>query len=98
MLPTYGGNAQVTLFSDFNLFYGNAAEEVTYEYSLSDWQTMGFDGSSFEADPQFVSGTDLHIQSTSPAVNAGQTLTHVVGDIDGQSRDSWFDIGADEVN
>jgi parallel beta-helix repeat protein len=52
------------------------------------------------ADPKFVSasGGDFHLQSTSPAINAGTTLTEVAKDFDGVSRPQGgsYDIGAFE--
>lgn len=50
--------------------------------------------------PQFVNfaGADLHLQASSPAINAGVTLATVTKDYDGQTRPNGtaWDIGADE--
>jgi hypothetical protein len=49
------------------------------------------------ADPLFVSSTDLHLQTTSPAIGAGANLSAVfTTDADGNTRPSYgaWDIGA----
>ncbi|HMD68873.1 MAG TPA: right-handed parallel beta-helix repeat-containing protein [Chitinivibrionales bacterium] len=77
---------------DNNLYYGAS---TTSPGSWADTHAM-------YANPLLVNApADLHIQSTSPAKNAGATLaSDVVGtlDIDGQARvqDGIIDIGADE--
>lgn len=52
------------------------------------------------ADPKFVSLTipDLHLQSTSPAINTGVSVSYVTFDYDGNSRPqgAGYDIGAFE--
>lgn len=49
------------------------------------------------ADPVFVANyTDLHLQTTSPAKNAGATGLGVVDDYEGNLRDATPDIGAYE--
>jgi hypothetical protein len=56
-------------------------------------------GDLHETDPKFVSNfTDLQLQSSSPAVDAGAIISGVIGDYDGNSRPqgSRFDIGAYE--
>jgi hypothetical protein len=66
--------------------------------TLADWQAAtGQDANSKAVNPLFVSPTNLHIQNASPMVNMGVTGTGVTTDIDGQSRDSMPDIGADEL-
>jgi hypothetical protein len=47
-------------------------------------------------DPQFVSAQDLHLQSGSPAINAGSATGAPAFDIDNGVRDSTPDIGAYE--
>jgi parallel beta-helix repeat protein len=53
-----------------------------------------------DVDPQFVdaSAHDFHLQSTSPAIDAGITLSEVAEDFDGVSRPrgTGYDIGAYE--
>ena len=92
-------NTDIALESDDNLFLGAATCDVLNEISLSEWVTWGYDAHSFEDDPLFVSSSNLHIQSGSPAIDAGLNLYSFVSeDIDGQARDTLFDIGADELS
>jgi hypothetical protein len=57
-------------------------------------------GSILSTDPKFVnpSGADFHLQSASPAINKGVTLSEVPCDYDGKKRPSGtaYDIGAFE--
>jgi hypothetical protein len=46
--------------------------------------------------PQFLSASDFHIQSTSPARDAGTTANAPTDDIDKEPRTGTYDIGADE--
>ena len=72
--------------------------------SFSAWQSgTGSDAYGAFVDPLLVdpASGDLHIQATSPAINAGDTLpSDVIGtqDIDGDARVSggFVDAGADE--
>ena len=97
-----------TLTSDYNIFYNNTAIGIVlpigggyaYYTSLSDWQALGYDANSVEADPLFVSTTagseDFHLQEISPAIDAGTTVDNET-DIDAESRPyTAYDIGADE--
>ncbi|QQR73046.1 MAG: DUF11 domain-containing protein [Holophagales bacterium] len=67
--------------------------------ALGDWQTTtGKDANSLTVDPLFTSPTDLHLQLTSPMLQAGTALASVTDDIDGDPRPaSAPDIGADEI-
>jgi len=66
--------------------------------TLTDWQTgTGQDANSKAVDPLFVSPTNLHLQPTSPLLGQGVSGTGITTDIDGQTRDTPPDIGADEV-
>lgn len=66
--------------------------------TLADWQTAtGQDANSEAVDPLFVSPTNLHLQPTSPLLGQGVSGTGVTTDIDGQTRDTPPDIGADEI-
>jgi len=67
--------------------------------TLSAWQALsGKDGNSIDADPQFISTSDLHLQTTSPCINAGASYSPFTTDIDGDSRTvNTPDMGADEV-
>ncbi len=58
---------------------------------------MPQDANSKSVDPMFVSGTDLHIQMTSPVIGMATPLAAVTNDFDSQTRDvTTPDIGADE--
>jgi hypothetical protein len=98
------------LTSNYNCLYAsgtggftglfNGADRLT----LANWQTAtGQDANSISADPQFVSTTDLHINSgalrlASPVENAGTPIAGVTIDFDGGLRSATTpDIGADEV-
>ena len=77
-----------------NIVYGNGLPGITNNgigTSLSN---------NITTDPKFVStsNNDFHLQSGSPAVNAGATLAEVLFDIDGTPRPSGsaYDIGAYE--
>jgi parallel beta-helix repeat protein len=67
--------------------------------TLAAWKALsGKDLNSTDADPQFVSASDLHLAVTSPCINAGQAYPPFTTDIDGDSRTvNTPDIGADEV-
>lgn len=80
---------------------GTTSLPTTFFATLANWQaaiTPAQDGASIQADPLYVSPTDLHISLISPNVNVGATGTGVVKDIDNQLRDATPDIGADEPN
>ena len=63
-------------------------------------QGSAYPGDLWGVDPQFVnvSGKDFHIQSTSPAINTGVTLSTVKDDRDGTPRPqgAGYDRGAYE--
>ncbi|MDR9854331.1 right-handed parallel beta-helix repeat-containing protein [Paenibacillus sp. VCA1] len=83
---------------DYNLYFapgGNANASWTWknkEYTgFSAYKTgTGNDAHSIFADPKFVnvSLNDYHLQSTSPAIDAGSTDTAIIGeyDLDGNAR------------
>lgn len=68
--------------------------------TLANWRTAYStpqDASSIQADPLFVSLTDLHLQALSPMIGQGVPVAGVTDDIDGDPRDVVTpDIGADE--
>ncbi len=69
-----------------------------YLANLADWRaTSNFDAHSVSADPQFASATDLHV---SQIVLNGTALggLGILTDIDGETRSSSPDIGADEFS
>jgi hypothetical protein len=71
--------------------------------TLANWQTAlttPQDPNSIQTDPLYFSTTsDLHLQPTSPNVNAGLTIAGITDDIDAQVRPNGAssDIGADEI-
>ena len=85
-----GGNS-----SNFSLALGTSAAFIS-----SNNNYFQFGGSSWNTDPLFlVPGSNYHIRSDSPAIDAGPTGSQL--DIDGESRgglDNPADIGADEAN
>ncbi|MCU0342454.1 MAG: T9SS type A sorting domain-containing protein [Ignavibacterium sp.] len=94
-----------TLASDYNDFYPVSATNGYVGYfspnttpTLADWQTAsGQDANSFSVDPLFVSATDLHFVGTgTPLLGKGLAIPGVTTDIDGETRDSIPEIGADE--
>lgn len=68
--------------------------------TLADWKTAtGKDTNSISANPIFFADSNLHIDSNqvSPVGNAGQFISTVLNDIDGNLRSTTApDIGADE--
>ncbi len=99
------------LDSNYNLFWSTGAQDGGFrsgsltssagtDYAtLALWQTaVTDDAASLEADPLFVSTTDLHItDTTSPAGNVAAPLAGITVDIDGTTRDAAVpDMGADE--
>lgn len=90
-----GTTPEATLVSDYNLFYGKVAWNVS---TLSTWQrNSGQDLNSVYGDPLFTSDLDLHLQAGSPAIDIGTTLGTVSDDIDGDARTPGnYDVGADE--
>lgn len=69
-----------------------------YLANLADWRaTSNFDQHSVSADPQFASASDLHV---SQIVLNGTALggLGILTDIDGETRSSSPDIGADEFS
>lgn len=94
-----------TLTSDYNDFYAVSSTNGNVGFwntaatqSLIDWQTAsGQDANSINADPLFVSGTDLHLSSLStPVLGEGVAIPGITTDFDGETRDSIPEIGADE--
>lgn len=76
---------------------GSLGVSGTDSANLAAWQTdTGQDPNSLSGDPLFVSATNLHITSASPANGAGEPVSVTV-DIDGETRPATTpDIGADE--
>ena len=98
--PNHGGIDFTTVSdiantdSDYNIF-GGATFAVTPDdgntfWTLAQWQALGHDAHSLVAalSSLFVnpSAADYHLSSTSPAIDAGQTLPSVTTDIEGHVR------------
>lgn len=99
-MTTSSDNPSLVIESDYNLYSGAVTDEFDGDAAdLAAWQTQnGGDAHSLEGDPLFVSDTDLHLQSGSPAINKGKKLSATVtDDIDGDGRNISYDIGADET-
>ncbi|MBI2335160.1 MAG: right-handed parallel beta-helix repeat-containing protein [Deltaproteobacteria bacterium] len=90
-------NPDLLLTSDYNLFYGAVTVDNASPITFSTWQTWGYDAHSLTGNPLFASTSNLHIKNGSPAIDKGLNLSlWVPQDIDGQSRTTLLDIGADE--
>jgi hypothetical protein len=94
--------AAANVFStiDYNDYFAQNVGSLggTVRPTLADWQAAtGQDANSKAVDPLFVSATDLHLQPTSTLLGMGIAGTGITTDIDGQTRDTPPDIGADEV-
>jgi len=74
-----------------NVVFGNATNIHLSGFAYTTANTI-------QKDPLFVSTTDYHLQSPSPAIDAGQTLASVTQDFAGNPRPSGTkpDIGAYE--
>lgn len=78
--------------SDYNFSMDDSADGANSIHGNTDGKTIDFVDQTFGS-------WDLHLQSTSYAIDAGSTTVHDVGvDIDGDSRPQGaeFDMGADE--
>jgi hypothetical protein len=81
-----------------NLFYNNPSGTWNMTYNGSD-VSYTTSGNITSSDPLFVNWwSDWHLQTGSPAINAGLTLSTVTSDFDGVSRPQGgaYDIGAYE--
>ena len=108
---SFGGGAPTNrLVVNNNLYFVSGPGGVlgifgSIRTNLTDLQAAtGQDASSTVADPLFINPTgnatavDLHIQTASPASNAGVFIATVTNDFDGDLRsDVTPDIGADEI-
>ena len=78
----------------FPVYFANASQ------TLAQWQLLGFDANSLQADPLFVAPAatppDLRLQSTSPCTATGATLAGVTTDLFAAPRTPPFSIGAHE--
>jgi len=95
--------------SNNNLLFNTTAANLTQwlgaaaanNQTLAGFQAAsGGDAASLSGNPLFISASNLHLDPfgpTSPAENAGVTFGGIVDDIDGDTRASIPDIGADEL-
>ncbi|HZV70613.1 MAG TPA: CARDB domain-containing protein [Saprospiraceae bacterium] len=94
-------NNQPGLISNYNNFYHIGAFGFWNGGGLADlsnWQiASGQDANSHSVNPQFMSESNLHV-SNIILNGAGQTIPSVTTDIDGNTRNTPPDIGADEFN
>jgi parallel beta-helix repeat protein len=90
------------LISDNNDLYVTegftGSHNSTYFQTFAEWQAgTGVDAHSISADPNFVSGEDLHINEPSLVDCAGTPIAGIITDFDGDNRSATYpDIGADE--
>jgi hypothetical protein len=107
--PAAGSIGPAGSISDRNILY-RSTEAVsavawtsgTNRIGLADWQVaVGQDAASTATSPSLVSATDLRLRCDSPAIDAGSffggQIDWVAADLDGDTRDSSPDIGADET-
>lgn len=95
-------------YNDWSTNASNAQSAVgttnssTYYASLASWQAViSQESHSLNADPLFVSISDLHINTSlaSPVANAGTPVSGITDDIDNNTRSvTTPDIGADEFD
>ncbi|MEX0966024.1 MAG: CARDB domain-containing protein [Bacteroidia bacterium] len=100
MAVTFEGGTQINRsdYNNFNVTGPSLGEHSSSSYSsLSGWQAgTGLDSNSIEADPLFVSATDLHTTNILLR-DVALPISRITTDIDGELRDSLApDIGADE--
>jgi hypothetical protein len=82
------------------LFALHGTSAGTTAATLADWQLLGRDNLSLNADPLFrdLANNDFHLNSASPCIDASLVVSGVADDADGQSRLAQADIGADEYS
>lgn len=85
--------------SDYNYFNASTAKPFYlegYGYSLEDYQTLSkLDSHSVSGNITFISSNDLHTIDV-VVRNKGLKLSEIDKDIDGDARDEYPDLGADE--
>ena len=85
-------------YNDFNVTTVGRLHTTDYT-TIADWRTASSqDAHSISADPLFISSSDFHLQSGSPAINTGVTIAGVTDDYDGAGRPQGpaYDMGAYE--
>lgn len=92
--------AGANTFTNNILYYKGAIDsDVVNTETLAEWQAVAGspDANSLNSDPKFVTEyTNLNIQTSSPAKNAGATGLGISVDYAGTARDANPDIGAYE--
>lgn len=103
-LPLNGGASGLPALMDSNCYWDPSGTNFAIgTFAASDfnaWQAgSGVDLNSFSADPLFVDAAnfDLHLDPTSPCVDASTVVTPLMTDFEGDPRQGLFDIGADEA-
>jgi len=102
-LPLYVGSLPTGLFRlDNNDYFKTSTTNSNLVYLAGTYYTNsnlvnggGYNSFSINRNPGYASSTDLHITD---ACMRGVTLANVTTDIDGQTRNSPPNIGADEVS
>jgi len=97
---TYYGTQPPTE-SNYNCFWRVGSSSIIYDQGtardLASWQTNRLrDQQSINQNPLVLNSTNLHLRTGSPCIGAGTALTWPTVDIDGDSRGSTVDMGADE--
>ncbi|UCG43883.1 MAG: right-handed parallel beta-helix repeat-containing protein [candidate division WOR-3 bacterium] len=85
---------------DYNCLWGPDCSIARKDDSVLDWagwQAAGRDSHGVNADPYYLSSTDLHLTDSSPCIDIAAPIPGIAIDIDGELRDSTPCIGADEV-
>lgn len=98
-VPYYGATTANATQLNYNNYYkaGSPSTLLFNGVALSPSAFIGANGfnlNSFSRDPLFASATDLHVGN---GCNNGIAIATVTTDIDGQTRTSPPDVGADEV-
>jgi hypothetical protein len=98
----------ITIDYSWAHYYANGGSNISYDYNLmwnSNGTTPSLSGYTVQSndkrsvDPKFIANfSDLHLQSISPAIDAGKTVSTVTNDYDGNPRPqgAGYDIGAYE--
>jgi hypothetical protein len=94
----HSSNGTLNVF-DYNVYYPDGAlfmDRSAVRNNFAAWQAgLSQDSHSFSADPLFTSPLDFHLQSTSPAINAGIDVG-LTSDFEGKPIVGTPDIGAYE--
>jgi hypothetical protein len=90
---------------NYNIYYTpSSTQPVWHEgaayYTWSQWKSLGYEARGINQEPRLkaIVGLDFSLQDTSPAIDAGVTITGISNDFKGTSRPqgSAYDIGAYE--